>query len=251
MMKTRSSSRKTLVAVAAAILVTTALGSCASAAPTPTEAAAPSSMPSQSPDRSDTAASPQAEATAGDSGSGLGSGSGGKLDPATENLTWDNGNRILGDENGGHTPDIASSLTDPSAGWQADYSRMATDGMMTFTSDNTRCKVRTLQVRNQPSELVPGDDRASTLKVLAILIPGKKDLAANVKDASLGYGMAGNRGVDMLSLTYTSGDSYGYTAVRTFSKPAVTVKVEALCPTLETLKSTLPEISNNISINAY
>ncbi len=109
---------------------------------------------------------------------------------------------------------------------------MVTDGgVMTFTSENTQCKVRTIQVRNQPSELVPGDDRASTLKVLAILIPpGKTDLAAKAKDATLGYGMAGNREVDMLSLTYTSGDAYGYTAVRTFSKPAVTLKVEALCP---------------------
>ncbi|MCT9870522.1 hypothetical protein [Paenarthrobacter aurescens] len=244
MMQTRSSYRKPLVAVAASILITTALGSCAAGAPAPADTPGTSSTPSQSPDRSDTAASPQTEPPAGNSGPE------GRLDPATEYLTWDNGNRILGDENGGHTPDIASSLTNPNAGWQADYSRMATDGMMTFTSDNTQCKVRTLQVRNQPSELVPGDDRASTLKVLAILIPGKKDLAANVKDASLGYGMAGNRGVDMLSLTYTSGDSYGYTAVRTFSKPAVTLKVEALCPTIETLKSTLPEIHNNISINA-
>ncbi|MDR6986666.1 hypothetical protein J2Y66_001136 [Paenarthrobacter nitroguajacolicus] len=243
----QTSSRKPLLAVAASILVISTLGGCSAGTAAPAEnpgTAAARSTPPSSTERSGTATSPQAESTAGNSSAE------GKLDPATESLTWENGKRILGDENGGHTPDIASSLTDPNAGWQADYSRMATDGMMTFTSDSTQCKVRTIQVRNQPSELVPGDDRESTLKVLAILIPGKPDLAANVKDATLGYGMAGNRGVDMLSLTYTSGDSYGYTAVRTFSKPAVTVKVEALCPTVETLKTTLDEIGNNISINA-
>ncbi|SEJ80489.1 hypothetical protein SAMN04487917_11461 [Arthrobacter sp. yr096] len=225
-----------LVAAAASILVITALGGCATGAAVPAKnpgTAATSSTPP-----------PQAESTAGTAGAG-------GLDPATESLTWENGNRILGDENGGHTPDIASSLTDPSAVWQADYSRMATDGMMTFSSDTTQCKVRTIQVRNQPSELVAGDDHASTLKVLAILIPGKPDLAANVKETTLGYGMAGNRGVDMLSLTYPSGDSYGYTAVRTFSKPAVTVKVEALCPNVETLKTTIAEMRHNISINAH
>lgn len=231
-----TSFRRPLIAATTSILVITALGGCATGATAPAEnpsTAATSSTPS-----------PQAESTAGTASAE------GKLDPATESLTWENGNRILGDESGGHTPDIASSLTDPNAGWQADYSRMATDGMMTFSSDTTQCKVRTIQVRNQPSELVAGDDHASTLKVLAILIPGKPDLAANVKETTLGYGMAGNRGVDMLSLTYTSGDSYGYTAVRTFSKPAVTVKVEALCPNVETLKTTIAEMRNNISINA-
>ncbi|UKA50446.1 hypothetical protein LFT48_02575 [Arthrobacter sp. FW305-123] len=243
----QTSFRGPLISAAASILVISALGGCAAGTAAPAEnsgTASASSTESPSPDSSGTAASPQAESTAGATGDG------GKLDPATESLTWENGNRILGDENGGHTPDIASSLTDPKAGWQADYSRMATDGMMTFSSDTTQCKVRTIQVRNQPSELVAGDDHASTLKVLAILIPGKPDLAANVRETTLGYGMAGNRGVDMLSLTYTSGDSYGYTAVRTFSKPAVTVKVEALCPNVETLKATIAEMRNNISINA-
>ncbi|ASN18720.1 hypothetical protein [Arthrobacter sp. YN] len=242
-MNTPNPCRTPLFALLVSTLAIATLGGCSIGAPAANDS---SSTPSQSQgqSQSQSAASPTAEAEAGNGSAG------GRLDAATEDLSWANGNRIMGDENGGHTPDIASSLTNPNAGWQADYSRMATDGMMTFTSDKTQCKVRTLQVRNQPSELVPGDDRASTLKVLAILIPGKTDLASNVKDATLGYGIAGNRGVDMLSLTYTSGDSYGYTAVRTFSKPAVTLKVEALCPTLETLKSTLPEIHDNISINA-
>jgi|GEM_PF-3873538 len=231
-MKTATPPRKLIVALIPAILAMSTLGGCASGNPAPAGdpgTTAPSPSTSPKPERSAT---------------------GEILDPTTESLTWENGNRILGDENDGHTPDIASSLTDPSSGWQADYSRMATDGIMTFTSDKSRCQVRTIQVRNQPSELVPGDDRESTLKVLAILIPGKPDLAEKVQAASLGYGMAGNRGVDMLSLTYTSGESYGYTALRTFSKPAVSLKVEALCPTLDTLKATLPEIRNNISINA-
>ncbi|MGF4044718.1 hypothetical protein ACX800_13810 [Paenarthrobacter nitroguajacolicus] len=228
-MKTLNPSRVLFLTLFPSVLAIAVLGGCAVGAPAP----------------ADVSATAEASPTASQNPS-----LSGRLDAATEDLSWDNGNRILGDENGGHTPDIASSLTDPAAGWQGDYTRMVTDGVMTFTSENTQCKVRTIQVRNQPSELVPGDDRASTLKVLAILIPGKTDLAAKAKDATLGYGMAGNREVDMLSLTYTSGDAYGYTAVRTFSKPAVTLKVEALCPTLDTLKSTLPEISKSITINA-
>ncbi|MBT2585016.1 hypothetical protein [Arthrobacter sp. ISL-95] len=246
-MKTLSPSRKLSFTLFTSVLAIVALGGCAAGAPAPADVPATaeaSSTLSQNPSFSGSAASPTAEAIVGNDQAG------GRLDPATENLSWDNGNRILGDENGGHTPDIGSSLTDPTAGWKGDYSRMATDGIMTFTSENTQCKVRTIQVRNQPSELVPGDDRASTLKVLAILIPGQTDLAAKVKDTTLGYGMAGNPEVDMLSLTYTSGDSYGYTAARTFSKPAVTLKVEALCPSLETLKVTLPEIRKNVTINA-
>lgn len=245
-MKTPSASSKLLFILFPSLLATAALGGCATGAPAPADPAVASSTPSQSPSPSAIAASPTVRAGSGNSNSNAA----GRLDPATENLSWDNGNRIEGDENGGHTPDIASSLTDPSAGWQGDYSRMATEGVMTFSSENTHCKVRTVQVRNQPSEIVPGDDRASTLKVLSILFPGKTDIVANAKDATLGYGVGGTHDVDMLSVAYTAGDNYGYAAVRTFNKPAVTLKVEALCPSLDTLKSTLPEISKGITINA-
>lgn len=244
-MNTPSPSRTQFFALFSSILAITALAGCSIGAPAPINTSTPvatNSAGSQSPDPSAASASREAKT---DSNTATG-----RLDPATEDLSWTNGNRIIGDENGGHTPDIASSLTDPAAGWEADYSRMATDGMMTFSSGNTRCKVRTVQARNNPAELVAGDDKASTQEILAILFPGKTDLMANAKDATLGYGIGGSHEVDMLAVTYTSGDAYGYTAVRTFNKPAVTVRVEALCPTLDTLKATLPEISKSISINA-
>ncbi|MBP2267703.1 hypothetical protein J3A64_003167 [Pseudarthrobacter sp. PvP004] len=256
-MMTPSPYRTPFFALLSSAFVLAALGGCSIGAPATTEAsstAPTSSTTSQSAAQGAAspteAASPKEAASSKEAAGAGGDSPGGRLDAATEDLTWANGNRILGDENGGHTPDIASSLTDPTAGWVGDYSRMAADGMMTFSSENTRCKVRTVQVRNQPSELAPGDDRASTLKVLTILFPNKTELIASAKDATLGYSAAGNRDVDMLAVSYTSGDAFGYTVVRTFNKPAVTLKVEALCPTLETLKATLPEMRKNITINA-
>ncbi|GAA4051932.1 hypothetical protein GCM10023063_45120 [Arthrobacter methylotrophus] len=200
-----------------AVIVAAALGGCASGAPAPVSPSGPAAS---------------------------------RLDPSTEDLSWDNGNRILGDENGGHTPDIGTSLGDPTSGWQTDNSTVAPDGVTTFTSQNTQCKVRTTQMRNQPSELVAGDDRESTLKVLSILAPGEKDLVASAKDTTLSYGASGIRDVAMLSVSFQSGNTYDFTAIRTFSKPAVTIEVEAICPTLDTLKSTWSAIHKSITINA-
>jgi hypothetical protein len=216
-MKTPSPFRRPLATLLPALIATAALGGCAIGTPTPDNPSGPAVS---------------------------------RLDQSTENLSWDNGNRILGDENGGHTPDISSAFADPTSGWQADKTGIATDGVMTFTSQNTQCKVRTTQMRNQPSELVAGDDKASTLKVLSILAAGEKDLVASAKDTTLSYGVAGIRDVAMLSVSFQSGNSYDFTAIRTFSKPAVTIEVEAICPTLDTLKSAWSEVHKGITINA-
>ena len=216
-MKTPSPFRRPFAALLPAVIATAALGGCAVGAPAPV--------------------SPSGAAAS-------------RLDPTTENLSWDNGNRILGDENGGHTPDVGTSLGDPTSGWQTDNSSVATDGVTTFTAQKTQCKVRTTQMRNQPSELVAGDDRASTLKVLSILAPGEKNLVASAKDTTLGYGAAGIHDVAMLSVSFQSGSTYDFTAIRTFNKPAVTIEVEAICPTLDTLKSTWSEIHKSTTINA-
>jgi hypothetical protein len=223
-MKTLSPFRRPFARLLPVVIATAALGGCAAGAATP---ASPSGV----------APSPSGPAVS-------------RLDPNTEDLSWDNGNRILGDENGGHTPDIGTTLGDPTSGWQTDNSSAAPDGVTTFTSQKTQCKVRMTQMRNQPSELVPGDDRASTLKVLSILAPGQKDLVASAKDTTLSYGASASRNAAMLSVSFQSGSTYDFTAIRTFNKPAVTVEVEAICPSLDTLKSTWSEIHKSTTINA-
>lgn len=230
-MKTPSPFRRPFAALLPVVIATVALGGCATGSATPAGPSGTAASPSGA------AASPSGPAAS-------------RLDPSTEDLSWDNGNRILGDENGGHTPDIGTTLGDPTSGWQTDNSSVATDGVTTFASQKTQCKVRMTQLRNQPSELVAGDDRASTLKVLSILAPGQKDLVASAKDTTLSYGASGIRNAAMLSVSFQSGNTYDFTAIRTFSKPGVTIEVEAICPTLDTLKSTWSEIHKSITINA-
>ncbi|MGA8787684.1 MAG: hypothetical protein WB535_01920, partial [Paenarthrobacter sp.] len=109
-MTTPSPSRTQFFVLLSSILAITALGGCSIGAPAPINTSTPTATSStglQSPDRSAASASGEAK-TDSDTADGM-------LDAATEDLSWTNGNRIIGDENGGHTPDIASSLTDPAA----------------------------------------------------------------------------------------------------------------------------------------
>ena len=232
--------KNTVRVVSAAALLTLALTGCSIQVPIPEGASSPA--PSAG---SGTTEAPNPESTAVPTRPAVG----GKLNAANDNLSWANGQKLLGDEHGGYTPDFSNKMADPESGWVMDASRIS-EGAMVFTSKTTKCVVRTYQNRLAPTAVVQGDDRTTSANVLALIF--HDDLASvqkNSVDITLGYGSSDRHSVTLLATTTVNRNGYFFAASRAFSKLGVVLVVDSVCPTAETRGKTMDAIRESITIN--